>query len=147
VCSATQLADARAACGPGANSASCQAYFAFIEATAPACAACLTPFHFTFQDGTGLFNCVAPFVSATCNHNTGCAVDCSTQSCEQCPAANQNQCENTVRGAQGECRSEYQSAACFAAGLGGAGSFCNPITYQGNFGRWLEGVALNYCAP
>ena len=145
VCSAQQLADARAACGPGANSASCQSYFSFLQTAAPACGACLTPFHYPFNDGTGLFNCVAPFVKPECNHNTGCAIDCTTQSCAKCPAANVNQCENTVQ--NGQCQNEYQAASCFTQGLQGAGSFCNPIDYQGNYGRWLEGVGLYYCSP
>lgn len=147
VCTASELADARAACSPGVTSASCDAYFSFIQSTAPSCGACLAPFRFAFADGTGLFNCVAPFVSSACNHNTGCAVDCTTQSCSQCPAANESQCDTSVRGAQGQCRTEFASASCFTQGLSGAGSFCNPVTYQGNYGRWLEGVGLNYCAP
>lgn len=146
-CSAQNLADARAACAAGPNSSTCQSYFTVLETIAPACATCLENFHHPFNEGTGVFKCVAPFVNPACNINTGCATDCLTKSCSACPTnASRNQCENSVRNG-GQCSDEYQSAGCFASGLTGAGAFCSPAQYQGNFGRWLEGVGLFYCAP
>jgi hypothetical protein len=146
-CAASELVDARAACGPGADSASCDAYFAFLDAVKPGCSACLDPFHVTFAAASGIYTCLQPFVSASCNHSTGCAIDCSDVSCTQCPAGAEAQCENNVRSANGQCRSYYQQTSCIATGLFTSGAFCNPTSYNGNYGAWLQGVGGHYCAP
>jgi hypothetical protein len=146
-CAATDLTDARAACGPGAASASCNAYFAFLDAVKPTCSQCLAPFHVTFGEATGIYTCLQPFVPANCNHDTGCAVECSDSSCTQCPAGAKTQCENNVRSGNGQCRPYYQQTACIAPALFSSGAFCNPASYGGNYGSWLQGVGGHYCAP
>ena len=40
----------------------------------------------------------------TCNHATGCAVDCADTSCSQCAAGIEDQCRNQVNGGGGQCR-------------------------------------------
>ncbi|MEO6574309.1 MAG: hypothetical protein ABIP89_10745, partial [Polyangiaceae bacterium] len=150
VCPAADLADARAACGTGgggAHSPPCDSFFSFEQSTNPSCAACLTPFDFTFQEAQGIFTCVAPFVSAGCNTSTGCAIDCQEQSCSMCDASTIQGCDNSVR--QGQCGPSFAASACitsaFAGPSGGAGAFCNPFNYAGNYGRWLQGVGGHYC--
>jgi hypothetical protein len=142
-CSSTDLQDAKAACALGFNSASCQLFFQTEPQINAACAKCLTPFEFAFTDGTGIFNCVSPFVTSNCNHDTGCIDDCETQSCDQCPPNSVQQCRAQV--AQGQCQSYIQGASCIGTALFGNGSFCNPQTYQGNYGSWLAGVGAHYC--
>lgn len=145
VCPAADLADARAACGAGPDSVSCNAFFSFEKTTNPTCASCLAPFDAPFAEGSGLFACVAPFVAPDCNHDTGCVVDCRTQSCAQCPAGATTQCENSVSSQNGQCRTYIDQSSCTFAAFGASGAFCNPANYGGNFGRWLQGVGGHYC--
>src|SRR5260370_2169714 len=83
-CGSVDLLNARSACGAGAHGAGCQAFFAFEQTQKPACAACLQQFDYDFQELTGLFVCAAPFVSASCDHSTGCVSDCVSSSCAMC---------------------------------------------------------------
>jgi hypothetical protein len=145
VCSSTDLQDARAACSGGPSTPGCVQYFQFEQQFNPACASCLQPFDVPFNDATGIFDCVAPFVGAQCDHATGCAIDCQTVSCEQCPQGGFNQCRNDVR--QNQCGVYFQRSQCIGQALLGPGAFCNPGNYQGNFGGWLEGVGGHYCGP
>ena len=144
VCSANELQNARAACAGGPASIGCQAYFQFEQATNPSCASCLLPFDVPF-DGGGLAICLAPFVSPTCNHATACLTNCTDVSCQQCPPGQFNQCRQDVRNNQ--CSSFVQDSLCAASAFLGAGAFCNPLNYQGNYGRWLQGVGGHYCSP
>jgi hypothetical protein len=41
----------------------------------------------------------------------------------------------------------YAQAQCIGPALFGAGSFCNPQNYGGNYGAWLQGVGGHYCGP
>ena len=147
VCALPDLQDARAACSGGPGTPGCQSFFQFINQAKPACGACLAPFDVPFQQGSGIFTCIAPFVGSACDHTTACAMDCQSQSCAQCPAAAQGQCVNDVR--TGQCGTYFQQSQCIGQALFGAGSFCNPGNgaYQGNFGAWLEGVGAHYCGP
>lgn len=105
----------------------------------------LSTFDYDFSELTGLLECVAPFVDASCNHDTACLVDCTDQSCAMCNgSAATSQCQNQVR--SGQCSSYYQGAQCIGPAFFGPGSFCNPSQYQGNFGNWLQGVGKYYCA-
>jgi hypothetical protein len=146
-CASNDLADARAACGPGAASASCEAYFAFLDAVNPSCSSCLSPFHYSFAQAQGVYTCVQPFVSSSCNRFTGCSIDCSDTSCAQCPSGAATQCENNVRAGNGQCRPYYQQTTCITTALFSSGAFCNPSSYNGNYGAWLQGVGGHYCAP
>ena len=64
-----------------------------------------------------------------------------------CDAGSIQGCDNSVR--QGQCSSSFQASSCIASAFGGptggAGAFCNPFNYGGNFGRWLQGVGGHYC--
>jgi hypothetical protein len=144
VCSASDLANAQAACEGGAHSTACVSYFAFQKAQNPACAACLTPFDYDFSELTGITTCVAPFTDATCNHITACLVDCTDKACAQCVdsgalTACQNQVPNSV------CSSYYLDAQCIDNAFFGPGSFCSPNQGTGLFGDWLQPVGQYYC--
>lgn len=144
VCSANELQQASAACNQ-ADSASCQAFFSFEQQTNPGCASCLRPFDVSFLETTGIFNCVAPFVDASCNHTTACFDDCVAKSCAGCPAGSSAQCKADVSNAQ--CNSFWQDISCaFDPMFGGAATFCNPQNYS-SFGAWLQGVGGHYCGP
>jgi hypothetical protein len=146
-CTAQDLLDARAACQAGRDTVACRQFWAFIAQQKPACSACLKPFDYGFLEAIGIYNCVAPFVSSQCNHNTGCVRDCVTKSCEQCPAQSVAQCETTVRLGGGQCQPYVQQTTCIAQALQGPGSFCSPASYFGNYGQWLQGVGNRYCGP
>lgn len=142
-CKTEDLSEVAAACAGGAHSAACQAFFTFEATNNAACGTCLAQFDFDVAEGEGVYRCVEPFVSPTCNHNTGCAVDCSTQSCASCSQSDQPGCESQVR--TGQCLSQYTQSLCIAAGFGAAtGRFCNPTRYS-DVGAWLAGVGGHYC--
>ncbi|HEY1958525.1 MAG TPA: hypothetical protein VGH28_23065 [Polyangiaceae bacterium] len=142
-CPAADLQDAQAACSAGFGTPACQLYFQTEAQINASCAKCLAPFESPLTDGTGIFDCVSPFVGAPCNHQTGCATDCETQSCDQCPPNAEQQCKLQVE--QGQCQSYFQGVTCIGNALVGQGSFCNPQQYNGNYGSWLAGVGAHYC--
>ena len=131
----------QAACAMGPDVGTCIAAFQVLAATNPACSACIAPFNEPFNQGTGVYRCAAPFVSAACNHSTGCATDCQDVSCTQCPAGNEDQCRTTV--VAGQCNVFSAQAACVAPALG-PGALCNPATYA-SFGGWLRAVGDHFC--
>lgn len=144
---AVDLADAAAACVGGLETVACQAWLAFLKGK-PACAACVAPFAVPVTDLTGLYNCVAPFVSGACNRSTGCEVDCETKSCAACPPAGLAACQQQVQA--GQCLTFVQQSGCIVGALvAGQGAFCNPANpaYGGNYGAWLQAVATQYCGP
>jgi hypothetical protein len=142
VCSPQDLVEAAAACAGGATSAGCTSFFSTEASINAACASCLQPFDVPFNEGTGLYLCVAPFVSSSCNTSTGCYVDCEEKSCEQCAPGQVNRCRNQAR--NGDCATYFNGSSCAGAAFFGSGSFCNPANYQG-FGNWLRGVGGHYC--
>ena len=143
VCSAGDLMNADMACADGAQTDGCSAFFAS-SLPSPACLSCLQPFAFDFVQQAGILACVAPFVDATCNHNSACTVDCIAQSCSNCPDTTLTiLCDTQVP--SGTC-STFASDACVSQALGGSAIVCNPSTYQGKFGDWLLGVGSKYCS-
>ncbi len=142
-CASTDLADAKAACTTGFGSSSCSLFFTDEPLINAKCATCLASFQYALQDGQGIFNCVSPFVTSTCNHTTGCVDDCELQSCVKCPSSSVPTCRNSV--ASGQCQPYITSATCIGTALLGTASFCNPTTYSGNYGSWLAGVGAHYC--
>ncbi|HXN33009.1 MAG TPA: hypothetical protein VN894_14160, partial [Polyangiaceae bacterium] len=146
VCSTTELQNAGAACAGGANTSACNAFVSFESNANPACGNCLGEFDFDFVTQVGTRACVAPFVDATCNHNSACIVDCVTQSCYACvDSASTAQCETQVQ--SGTCSAYFTADQCVTQALNGTGAVCNPATYQGNFGAWLQAVGAQYCGP
>jgi hypothetical protein len=130
--------------GGGPDSASCQAAFKVLAGTNAACATCLAPFDVPFGSLSGIYTCVAPSVSATCNRSTGCAVDCTNKSCDQCDPTFTSQCESQVDANGGQCFSYITQTACVGTALG-PGKLCSPQTYGGNFGSWLRAVGDHFC--
>jgi hypothetical protein len=143
VCSTDDLQNAAVACSAGATSDTCSAFFQAESTIHSPCGNCLQPFDFDFATQSGIFACVAPYVSATCNHSTACLVDCITQSCYRCPdsAACAAQAPST------SCSAYAQAGPCVTQALGGPAALCDPSTYQGNFGAWLAAVGAKYCGP
>lgn len=145
LCSAQDLQDAQNACNNGGQgSFSCNQFFSTINSIKPACGKCLNPFNYSFFEGTGIFNCVSPFVSPQCNRNTGCASNCQDVSCSQCPNGTASQCRTQVRQG-GQCQGFFLQSQCAVQALGQPqASFCQPT---GNFGNWLAAVGAHYCGP
>lgn len=147
-CTTDELANAASACADsagGAHSAGCTNFLAFEKANNNACGTCLAQFDYAFLEGQGIYTCVEPFVSPTCNHNTGCASDCTTQSCDACATSDQANCESQVR--TGQCVGFFGQSLCALGGFGSGGSVCNPNGYTNrDFGLWLQGVGAHYCA-
>jgi len=141
-CSELDLDALQAACAGGADTASCVAAFQVLAATNAACNACASPFNVPWNRLAGIYRCTAPFVSNACNRATGCAVDCATTSCTQCPAASQDQCTNQVN--NGQCNPFVQQTNCVAPAVQ-PGALCSPATYGGNYGGWLRAVADHFC--
>lgn len=140
---ALDLDSLAAACANAPDSASCTAAFQVLQATKPACATCVRPFNTPFEQGTGIFRCTAPFVSAACNGSTGCAIDCGNASCNLCPAADQAQCRDDVNFG-GQCNAFVQASAICINGAIQPGDLCSPATYP-NYGGWLRAVADHFC--
>ncbi|MEO8876634.1 MAG: hypothetical protein ABI461_13670 [Polyangiaceae bacterium] len=152
-CSTDELANAASACTDspaaggtgGPHGPGCTTFLAFEKANNSSCGTCLAQFDYTFLEAQGLYTCVEPFVSSTCNHNTGCAADCTTQSCDTCSTANEANCESQVR--TGQCVGFFGQSLCALAGFGGGGAVCNPTGYTNrDYGLWLQGVGAHYCA-
>lgn len=146
-CTAIDLQDARAACAQGRNTPTCRQFWTFILQQKPNCGKCLSPFDYDFFDLTGIYNCVAPYVGANCNHSTACVADCVTKSCSQCSMQALPQCQTQVKQQNGQCLPYVQQTQCIAQALFGMASFCSPQQYMGNYGAWLQGVGNRYCGP
>ena len=142
VCSAQDLSEAAAACASGAASAGCRAFFTSEKQLNAACASCLAPFDVPFAQETGIFLCVAPYVSASCDQSTGCFDLCEQTSCSQCPTGSVATCKRQAQ--NGACRGYVSGTTCVLGGLTGQGSFCSPTGYA-SFGDWLRGVGGHYC--
>jgi hypothetical protein len=145
-CTKSDLQNAAAACSGGANTIGCGQFFQFEFSSNPACASCLQPFDYDLSQNTGVFQCAAAYVDGTCNRNAACMLDCTQQSCGGCfDPMSTAQCQSQVTAASGECATF--STQCVTQALGGSAAFCDPATYQGNFGAWLQGVGAQYCGP
>jgi hypothetical protein len=144
VCSAGELQNAAAGCSGGAYTAGCNAFYQFESQSNGACANCLQPFDFDFADLSGLAACAAPSLDPTCNHNAACFLDCSNQTCSNCPDdPTTTQCQAQVR--TGQCGVFAQNATCVLPSAFPPGSLCSPMTYGNNFGAWLQAVGAKYC--
>ena len=137
VCSKDDLLSVASACSGGPYATSCLA----LGANSP-CSNCLAAFEYDFSAQIGVRECVAPYVSATCNHNSACLTDCLTQVCYHCADA-MDACD--VQAQSGACAAFTPADACVTQALNGVGAVCNPNTYQGNFGAWLQAVGAKYC--
>ncbi len=140
-CSITDLQNVAQACAGGLESAACSGLFEM----ASGCVDCLQPFAYDWTTPFGIHACLAAYLDAACNHSIACMDDCVTQACAGC-LLGRDSCEPQAQ--MGTCAGEVQAAACANAALdAGAGGLCNPATYAGNFGAWLQAVGAAYCAP
>ena len=155
-CSDADLQDAAAGCTGGLASAMCQSFLVFI-AGHPACASCLAPFEHDFNTGDfgAVYSCATPFDSAACNHQSGCEVDCVTQSCAMCAPGDVSACQTAVEGNAAQCGA-FVTAADTCVGQAIAlppADACDPFspTYtNGNtqdFGLYLQGMGQLFCQP
>jgi hypothetical protein len=81
-----------------------------------------------------------------CDLTTFCETSCENTACSQCAAASTDSCLASVR--RGECATYLSnSEACTQTALNDPtkGNFCNPNTYNDEFGPWLQGVGKVYC--
>ena len=142
VCSVIDLQNAADGCSAGPHTSACFNYFAAESVTNVACGNCLEFFDQDVAIATRV--CTAPYVDATCNRNSACINDCIMQSCAACadPVATA-QCETQVLSSS--CSAFAQANACVTQALGAKAAFCNPASYQGNFGAWLQAVGSVYC--
>ena len=143
LCTDGDLDALQAACAGGVTG-TCLAALQVLQATNAACATCVSPFAVPFTQRSGLYLCAAPLVSAACRRATGCATDCTSVSCAQCPAASADQCEAQVGAGGGQCGNLVLQSACVANVLN-PGQLCSPFTYGNSFGQWLRAVGDNYC--
>jgi len=145
VCSTAELQSAAAACPDGlAATAACGTFTAYEFNTNFPCFNCLQNFIYTFAMQTGIRACAEPYVDVACNHQSACLADCVYQSCFECTDPDSTtQCGTQVQ--TGVCSAFFQPGSCIIPALGGAAAFCNPATYQNNFGAWLEAVGAKYC--
>jgi hypothetical protein len=145
VCSSTDLAAAAHACAGGANTDSCNAFLNDEGFQNSACQTCLEAFDYDFVEQTGVALCLAPYLSATCNHASACMADCVESSCYSCSDnASTEQCDGQVQA--GACAQYFAAGTCVTQALAsGSGALCNPAKYQSNFGAWLQAVGQAYC--
>ena len=143
-CSPSDLANAAAACAAGASTTACQNFFNFEFTQNPACGGCLEPFDIDFVYETGVYSCIAPYVTSACNAATGCSANCSEDSCGSCPDTTSfDQCSTNV--GTGQCATYAQPAQqCEQQAFSGPAAFCDPSQYS-SFGAWLKGVGTQYC--
>jgi hypothetical protein len=144
VCSAVELESVVTACAGGMNTTSCFNFFNFESEANFACGSCLSVFTVDSATQAGIRACAAPYLDATCNHNSACIVDCIAESCFGC-SGDPTSCE--IQAPSGSCAAYAQADQCFTAALDGPAAVCNPVTYQGEFGAWLQAVAAKYCGP
>ena len=140
LCSTDELENAAVFCASGPNTAGCNEFQFSDQVTfGGQCTKCLQPFFQDFVSQVGILACIAPYLDATCNHNSACIADCVTESCFGCDES----CDTQVQ--TGTCATYFQADQCVTDALGGPGAVCNPATYQGNFGAWLQAVGAKYC--
>ncbi len=61
-----------------------------------------------------------------------------------CSPSTEAACLNGV--IMGQCSSYVSMAtSCIGPALVGAATFCNGVTYLGNYGDWLAAVGAHYC--
>lgn len=95
-----------------------------------------------FTGGDAYEKCLAPFLSASCNHSLTCAAQCSGATCGTCSDAQQDACQNEVFGSGGDCEDYLTGLYCNQAALDGPAAFCQ---FNGDVGDWLLGVGRYFC--
>jgi len=108
--------------------------------TNPSCGGCLAQ----FVDDHAISRCLAPFMSAACNHSLTCGLECTNASCGQCPPGRIEGCQQTAGQAGGACSAYTYGWSCALTAFQGPGAFCNWETYN-DAGLWLNAVGRYYC--
>ncbi|HEX4478109.1 MAG TPA: hypothetical protein VH142_23655, partial [Polyangiaceae bacterium] len=136
------LATIAGACPGKTAGTACNAQIQSLVKSNPGCFDCMQQFLF---DGA-VVRCLAPFLSATCNHDLSCSTDCTNTACGQCAAANEGTCQTGAFQSGGECQGYVSGTFCAQAAFSGPGAFCN-LSADSSIGVWLEAVGAYYCSP
>ncbi len=105
-----------------------------------ACQSCLL--QFTGNDAYA--RCLAPYLTASCNHELTCAVECSDAVCGQCATSQKKACSDALYSSGEACAPFTAGVWCASAALGGPGAFCDYPKNQ-DAGQWLRTVGEHYC--
>ena len=141
-CTSGDLATIAGACPGKTAGTKCTAEIQSLVMSNPGCFDCMQQFLF---DGA-VVRCLAPFLSATCNHDLSCSTDCTNTACGQCAAADQGTCDKDAFQSGGECQAYVSGTFCAQAAFSGPGAFCN-LAADSSIGVWLETVGAYYCSP
>lgn len=133
-CSSDDLNQLATGCSQG----SCGSAFGQLLNRNPSCYDCML--QFTGDDAYS--RCLAPFLSASCNHSFTCAAQCNQAACGTCSDADQDACGNEVFGSGGDCEDYLVGLYCNQAAITGPAAFCQ---FNGDVGDWLLGVGNYFC--
>ncbi len=140
-CRPQDLSSVETACAGQGGGPDCGSAFQDLFQTNPGCYDCMLQ----FATQGAYVRCLAPFLSAECNHDLSCATDCSNSTCGDCSPGDQDACEEEAFQAGGECRDFVNGYYCLeAATQGPGGDVCQ---FNGDLGQWLAQVGNYYCAP
>lgn len=137
-CSATELASLAAACQGSPPGPGCGQVFQQLLSSNPPCYDCLLQ----FTTESAYTRCLAPFLTADCNHALTCAVGCSNTSCGQCGPGQEDACQQQVFASGGACTPWVNGYYCAQAALSGPAAFCE---FPGSTGQWMQAVGTYYC--
>ena len=137
-CSTADLNAIAVACKGQGDNPNCGPAFQKLLSSDPGCYDCLIQ----FATDAAYVRCLSPFLSPSCNHSLSCAVECSNTSCNQCPAAKEEQCRNGLFAKGGACRDYVNGYYCAQAALDGPAAFCQ---WGGDTGQWIAKVGAHYC--
>ena len=135
-CSAVDLKNGSVSCSGDPTPPSCGLWYQQLKGTNPGCYTCLLPFTGPMAFGS----CLAPFLTAGCNHDLACSLDCQQVACAQCDDATKQACQDGVW--SGTCAGYTQGLWCAQTALQGQGAFCQPT---GDYGAWIYAVGNHYC--
>jgi hypothetical protein len=141
-CSASDLADAAAACQGGAATPECQAFIDGEFNINPNCGECMNQFDTDFVNLTGIYACASGFLSCSCNVDTGCAANCSETVCQSC--SEDPTCQSSADSTTGVCGTQITSANSCITSDSQANTLCSSSNYA-NFGAWFAAVGQAYC--
>jgi hypothetical protein len=137
-CSAAELDRLAAACRGTPPGPACGQAYQDLFAQNPACFDCLLQ----FSSDSAYARCLAPFLTAACNHDLTCALFCGNTSCDACLPTQQESCRERVFSAAGQCAPWVNGYFCAQAALSGPGAFCD---FGGDPGQWIRAVGQYYC--
>jgi hypothetical protein len=134
----SELGELEQACQGAPPGASCGQWLQSLMASNPKCYDCLLQ----FTMDAAYVRCLAPYLTASCNHDLTCAVFCSNDSCGQCPPSQEDACQQQLFEANGQCSAWVSGYYCAQAAVNGPAAFCE---FGNDVGQWIAGVGAHYC--